>query len=56
MKKVVEGSVADIQGRIRPNDQVIDVDGVPLSGYCNQVSKRNNSYLYSTDISSIFHY
>ena len=37
MKKVVDGSVADIQGRIRPNDQVIEVDGVPLSGYCNQV-------------------
>ena len=37
VKKVVEGSVADIQGRIRPNDQVIEVDGTPLSGYCNQV-------------------
>ena len=52
MKKVVEGSVADVQGRILPNDQVIEVnnnlqsndinllfkvDGVPLSGYCNQV-------------------
>ena len=37
VKKVVDGSVADIQGRIRPNDQVIEVDGVPLSGYCNQV-------------------
>jgi len=36
VKKVVPGSVADQQGRILPNDQVIEVDGMELSGYCNQ--------------------
>ena len=35
--KVVPGSVAEKQGGILPNDQVIEVDGLPLSGYCNQV-------------------
>ena len=28
VKKVVEGSVADIQGRIIPNDQVIEVNSI----------------------------
>ena len=37
LSKVVPGSVAEKQGGILPNDQVIEVDGLPLSGYCNQV-------------------
>ena len=37
LPKVVPGSVAEKQGGILPNDQVIEVDGLPLSGYCNQV-------------------
>merc|ERR1719422_1256013 len=36
LSKVVPGSVAEKQGGILPNDQVIEVDGLPLSGYCNQ--------------------
>ena len=28
VKKVVEGSVADVQGRILPNDQVIEVNSI----------------------------
>ncbi|OQR78051.1 patj-like, partial [Tropilaelaps mercedesae] len=35
VKSVAKGSAADLNGRIRVNDQVIEVDGRPLQGYTN---------------------
>ena len=36
VKSVIEGSAAEISGQIMVNDQIIAVDGVPLSGFTNQ--------------------
>ncbi|XP_013421809.1 multiple PDZ domain protein isoform X2 [Lingula anatina] len=35
VKSVAEGSAADVEGRIRVNDQIIQVDGQSLEGYSN---------------------
>ncbi|XP_064477529.1 multiple PDZ domain protein-like isoform X2 [Ornithodoros turicata] len=35
VKSVAKGSAADMSGRIRVNDQIIEVDGRPLQGYTN---------------------
>ncbi|XP_022686830.1 patj homolog isoform X2 [Varroa jacobsoni] len=35
VKSVAKGSAADLNGHIRINDQVIEVDGRPLQGYTN---------------------